>query len=127
MIAPVVHFEIIGKNPEYLRKYYAELFGWSINDAPVADAISDQNSYGFVDLAQTPEGVGIPGGIGGGGGHTPHTIFYVSVPDVETALQDAERLGGRRVLGPVTNPNGNVVAGHFTDIEGNLVGVAGPT
>ena len=25
---PVVHFEIIGKNPDMLRNYFGELFGW---------------------------------------------------------------------------------------------------
>jgi uncharacterized protein len=25
---PVVHFEVIGKEPDKLRSYYSELFGW---------------------------------------------------------------------------------------------------
>jgi predicted enzyme related to lactoylglutathione lyase len=45
---------------------------------------------------------------------------------VEAALRDAERLGGRRILGPVRNEGTGVVVGHFTDPAGNLVGVAGP-
>jgi len=49
--------------------------------------------------------------------------FYVSVPDVEAALQEAERLGGTRVMGPDQAPTGLVV-GHFTDPEGNLIGLA---
>jgi uncharacterized protein len=48
----------------------------------------------------------------------------VSVPDVEAALQNAERLGGTRVIGPDGTP-GNLVVGQFTDPEGNLIGVAG--
>jgi hypothetical protein len=28
---PVVHFEIIGKNPEKLRDYFGELFGWQFD------------------------------------------------------------------------------------------------
>jgi hypothetical protein len=52
-------------------------------------------------------------------------LFYVGVPDVETALQQAERLGGQRRMGPERAPTGLVV-GHFTDPEGNLIGVAGP-
>ena len=27
---PVVHFEVIGKDPEKLKSYYADLFGWTI-------------------------------------------------------------------------------------------------
>jgi uncharacterized protein len=46
------------------------------------------------------------------------------VPDVEAALRRAERLGGKRVMGPERVPSGLVV-GHFTDPEGNLIGVAG--
>ena len=127
MSQPVVHFEIIGTDPHRLREYYAELFGWTFDeDAPVAPLISATGQYGFVDTMQTPNGVGIPGGVGGGSGYSPHAIFYVGVPDVEAALQNAERLGGTRLLGPAANPNGQVVVGQFTDIEGNLIGVAGP-
>ena len=66
MAHPVVHFEIIGKNPEKLRNYFAELFGWQFDtSSPVAEAVSEPTNYGFVDRATTPDGTGIPGGIGG--------------------------------------------------------------
>lgn len=42
----------------------------------------------------TGEGDGINGGIGGGRGHQPNVLFCVDVPDVESALQKAESLGG---------------------------------
>jgi len=48
----------------------------------------------------------------------------VSGHTLEAALQKAESLGGKRRMGPVRAPSGLVV-GHFTDPEGNLVGVAG--
>ena len=51
-------------------------------------------------------------------------LFYVGVPSVEAALQRAESLGGKRVMGPERAPAGLVI-GHFTDPEGNLIGVAG--
>lgn len=125
MAHPVVHFEIIGKNPEQLRNYYGELFGWQFDTgSPVADAVSESGNYGFVDRIATPDGAGIPGGIGGGAGYPAHVVFYVGVPDVEAALTEAERLGGKRQMGPERTPTGLVV-GHFTDPEGNLIGVAG--
>jgi uncharacterized protein len=124
---PVVHFEIIGANPDTLRDYYRELFGWTFSDnAPVAPAISEQGKYGFIETMQRPDGTGIPGGVGGGSAYAPRALFYVCVPDVETALQNAARLGGTRLLGPAANPNGKVVVGQFADLEGNLIGVAGP-
>jgi predicted enzyme related to lactoylglutathione lyase len=122
---PVVHFEIIGRDPEKLRNYFGELFGWSFDSSsPVAEAVSEPSNYGFVDRLTAPDGTGIPGGVGGGAGYPAHALFYVGVPDVEAALREAERLGGKRVLGPERSPTGLVI-GHFTDPEGNLIGVAG--
>jgi predicted enzyme related to lactoylglutathione lyase len=127
MANPVVHFEIIGKNTTKLQAYYDLLFGWHAStDSPVAPEISDAGQYEFIDKITTGDGTGIPGGIGGGEHFAPHSIFYVGVPDVEAALKKAEELGGTRLLGPVVKPGGGLVVGHFTDPEGNMIGVAGP-
>ena len=83
-------------------------------------------NYGMVDAKdnKTADGnVGIGGGVGQGPeGYGGHVTFYVAVPDVEEALQKAESLGGKRVMGP-EDIMGMVVLGQFTDPEGNLVGV----
>jgi len=119
---PVVHFEIIGNDPERLRGYYGDLFGWAFDTGgPVAASVSEAGRYGFTQ----PES-GIPGGVGGGAGHPRQTVFYVGVPDVEAALAKAESLGGKRVMGPERAPGRDLVVAHFTDPEGNLVGLAGP-
>jgi predicted enzyme related to lactoylglutathione lyase len=126
MAQPVVHFEVIGADPQGLRTFYGELFQWEFDtDVPVAEAVSEAGNYGFVDRYTTDDGTGIRGGVGGGAGYAPHTIFYVGVPSVEAALSEAERLGGTRVLGPETNTGGDLVIGHFRDPEGNIIGVAG--
>jgi uncharacterized protein len=123
MAQPVVHFEIIGSDPGRLRGYYGELFGWEFDTSgPVAETVSAAGEYGFVDPG---DGGGIPGGVGGGPGYDGHVVFYVGVPDVEAALQEAERLGGTRRMGPETAPGGGLVVGNFADPEGNLVGLAG--
>jgi hypothetical protein len=125
MSQPVVHFEVVGKDPKRLRKYFGELFGWEFEvPSPVANEVSETESYGFLNLVRSDDGVGIPGGVGGGPGYESHALFYVGVSNVEAALQRAEDLGGKRVMGPATSPNGLVV-GHFTDPEGTLIGVAG--
>ncbi len=121
---PVVHFEIIGKNPKELRRYYGDLFGWTFDtSSPVSEAISQPTDYGFVDGGQN--GGGIAGGVAGGPDYDSHVTFYVGVENVEEALRKAEDLGGVRRLGPVRSPSGNLVVGHFTDPEGHLIGVAG--
>jgi predicted enzyme related to lactoylglutathione lyase len=125
MAQPVVHFEIIGRDPENLRDYYGGLFGWAFETpSPVAAEVSDPDSYGFLDLVATENGTGIRGGVGGGPGFTSHAVFYVGVPNVEAALRRAQALGGTRVMGPARSPSGLVV-GHCTDPEGTLIGVAG--
>jgi predicted enzyme related to lactoylglutathione lyase len=124
---PVVHFEVIGTDPGKLRSYYGEMFGWEFDTSgSVSEAVSLPGNYGFVDRNTTDDGTGIPGGVGGGRDYDAHVIFYVGVPDVEAALQKAERLGGTRRMGPARAPGRDLEVGQFTDPEGNLIGVAGP-
>ncbi len=123
---PVVHFEIIGRDPTKLRSYYGDLFGWEFDTSgPVAEAVSQSGNYGFVGRNTTSDGTGIPGGVGGGAGYDGHVLFYVGGPDVEAALQKAESLGGTRQMGPDQAPGAALVVGHFTDPEGHLIGLAG--
>jgi uncharacterized protein len=123
---PVVHFEIIGNDAAGLRDYYGKLFGWTFDTSgPIAAPVSAPGNYGFIERNTTSDGTGIPGGVGGGAGYGSHVIFYIAVPDVEAALAGAERLGGTRRMGPEQAPGSGLVVGHFTDPEGNLVGVAG--
>lgn len=125
---PVVHFEIIGKDPVRLRSYYAALFGWEYDTSgPVAEEVSEAGNYGFVDSGPTGDGHGIPGGVGGGAGYGSRALFYVGVPDVGAALEEAERLGGTRRMGPNRVAGRDLAVGHFADPEGNLIGLAGPT
>ncbi len=113
---PVVHFEVVGKDGAKLQGYYGELFGWSMNaDNPM--------NYALVEAEESDNGKGIPGGIGQGPeGYEGHLTFYVEVPDVEASLQQAESLGGTRVMGPETVMP-DVTLGQFTDPEGNVVGL----
>ena len=120
---PVVHFEIIGRDPATLRSYYSDLFGWEFHTGDAfTEAVSQPGNYGFVDASAT--GGGIDGGVGGGEGYEGRVLFYVGVPDVEAALSKAESLGGQRRMGPEGTP-GTLVVGWFSDPEGNLIGVAG--
>jgi predicted enzyme related to lactoylglutathione lyase len=113
---PVVHFEVMGKDGEKLRSFYAELFDWAIDaDNPLG--------YGIVERETNFEGVGIGGGIGGiPEPMSGHLTFYVEVPDVEAALARAEQLGGTRLMGPSEVQPG-IELGHLSDPEGHVVGV----
>ena len=120
---PVVHFEVIGRTPDALRAYYNELFGWQFDTSgPVSGEVSEAGNYGFIE----PTSGGIAGGVGGGAAYAPHVVFYVGVDDVAATLERAESLGGTRAMGPDRAPGRDLVVAQFTDLEGNLVGLAGP-
>jgi len=123
MSRPICHFEIIGRDPARLRAFYGELFGWEyeVGD-PATTTVADAGNYGFLADAAND----VHGGVAGGDGFEPRVVVYMSVEDVESALVAVERLGGTRVMGPEGTP-GTIVVGRFTDPEGNLVGLAGPT
>jgi uncharacterized protein len=50
MAQPVVHFEVVGRDPTRLRCYFSQLFGWSFTlPSPVAEEVFAPNEYGFLD------------------------------------------------------------------------------
>ena len=115
---PVLHFEIVGKDGEALRRFYGDLFDWKFD-------VNDQFGYGTVaregNLGE--DGVGIGGGVGQAPpGADGHLTFNVAVPDVEETLAAAERMGAKRVMGPEEIFEG-LTLGMFRDPEGNVVGV----
>jgi predicted enzyme related to lactoylglutathione lyase len=105
---PVTWFEIVGKDSSKLRGFYSAVFGWQYQIPPDMD-------YGMVDN----EGRGIGGGVGGG--DAAHAIFYAEVDDPQSFMSKVEASGGK-VATPVMD-GGMVTFGHFTDPEGNLVGL----
>jgi predicted enzyme related to lactoylglutathione lyase len=119
---PVVHFEVVGQDPEKLRSYFSELFGWEFDT-------NNPMNYGIVTREgnTAPDGQGIGGGVGGAPeGYSGHVTFYVSVPDVEAALAKAEALGGERVMGPHTMEEQRIELGQFKDPEGHVIGLVRP-
>ena len=123
---PVVHFELIGPDPARLRAFYGALFDWTAPaGAPVAERVSDQAEYSFLD--PDPGAPAAAGGIGGGPGFASHAIFYVGVENVRAAVDRAEDLGATVVLAPQRNEGGQVTVAHILDPAGNLVGIAGPS
>jgi uncharacterized protein len=108
---PVVWFEVAGRDFDNLSKFYSELFHWKVSaDNPVG--------YGMVE---TGKDVGVQGGIFAG--DTEYVTFYVSVPDLEAKLKEAQNLGAKVVQPPTpTTPDGPTVA-MISDPEGHRVGV----
>jgi predicted enzyme related to lactoylglutathione lyase len=113
MAAPVVHFEILGKDAKKLQNFYSDLFGWKIN-------ANNPMNYGLVEAAG--EG-SIGGGIGSAGEGAPgHITFYVQVDDLQSYLDKAESMGGKTIV-PVTEIPNMVTFALFQDPEGNMIGL----
>ncbi len=113
MTRPVVFFQIWGKDPDRLREFYREIFGWKI-DEPNA-----------IGVSTIEHGVGGPtDGIGGSimAGAEARVLVYVQVLDPVETLAKAEALGGRRVMEPFDVPDGPTVA-QMADPEGNVIGL----
>jgi predicted enzyme related to lactoylglutathione lyase len=107
-------FDISTPDAARATQFYQEMFGWQIN------ALDDNYSM----IAQ--EGNPPAGGIGQAGPSSPYTglVVYFPVDDVVTALDRAEKLGGRRVMEPQPTPMGRIAA--FADPDGNCVGLQSP-
>ena len=110
---PVVHFEVVGGDGLELQKFYAELFGWHIQNMP------EMANYGIVD---THAGEGINGGVGGTPEGDTYLTFYVAAPDPQAILDKAEKLGGKVVMPVMEIPN-VVTLAQFEDPQGNRIGI----
>ena len=107
---PVVHFELFAKDAPALGAFYAELFGWNLQDLP-------DIRYVLID---TGAGAGISGGILSVADGWRQPMFYVSVDDLQPALDRVERAGGATTLPPITEV---VSFAQFSDPEGHVVGL----
>ena len=108
---PVVFFEIGCKDSAPTIEFYSQLFDWNIGSTPMGGRIDPKE--------------GIPGQITSLG-HEPHqyTLFYVQVDDVASSIEQAVRLGGTALVGPMTIPHGTFA--WIQDPGGNTVGLWKP-
>jgi uncharacterized protein len=103
---PVVHWEIVARDPQRQAAFYGALFNWTITAGPVR---------------QIPAGIGGP--EPGPGGHirrgdSPAVTLYVQVRDLRATLARVEPLGGSLVTEPFDVPGGPTLAA-IKDPEGN--------
>ena len=108
----VAHVEIRSADPDASRAFYGRLFDWQFPEAP---------EPGYTYIVTGIEGA-VPGGIGRAPAGPGQVTFFVDVADVQAALEQAVRLGGRIVL-PATSVPG-VTFGLFADPQGLVVGVS---
>lgn len=102
---PVVHWEIVARDPQAQAGFYRSLFNWDVGDGAIM---------------QIAPGLGGP--EPGPAGHIrqgdPLVVLYVQVRDIRDSLQQAEDLGGRVVIEPFDIEGGPTIA-YIADPEGN--------
>ena len=117
---PVAYFELGAQDAAQLTEFYANLFDWSSEGMPSA---MPNLPYFHIQ----PDGDGIPGGVLQTSvemGMPPNYVMvYVSVDDIQAALDKAESLGGQTLVPPTEIPGGRGHIAVFSDPAGNVMGL----
>lgn len=110
MKAIVNHFEIPADDLERAQSFYAEVFGWKMEDW------GDGNI-----MVEAAEG-GIGGDIHQRGTAVPHPTVVITVDRIEDALAAVVEKGGTAVT-EIETMEGMGRYCYFKDTEGNLLGL----
>jgi len=113
---PVVHFELMSKDPEKVSDFYAKIFGWKVNYRP-------EINYRLVETAGG--GMGINGGIVQPDKEGPwpgNQLFYVLVDDLADYRKKIVAAGGRIHVEEQEVPGMGWLC-LFTDPEGRMNGL----
>ena len=112
---PVVHWELMSKEPEKVAAFYAKLFGWKIDHRP-------EMNYRIVDTAA---GSGINGGIIKPEREGPwpgNMLFYIAVDDLAAYRKKILAAGGKIHVEEQAVPGMGAFC-LFTDPEGRMMGL----
>lgn len=112
---PVVHWELLSRNPEKISDFYGKLFGWKIQHIP-------ELNYRVVET-------GGQGGINGGimqptcDGPLPgNTTFYIGVDDLAAYRTRIVEAGGKILVEEQEVPGMGALS-LFTDPDGRMIGL----
>jgi hypothetical protein len=107
---PIVHVEIVSKNPHTAGDFYKEVFGWKID--------VDQN-FDYVQFSADPgPGGGFPQVDEQQGMQSGDVLLYLGTDDIEGTLARIEACGGK-TLAPKTEIPGIGWFAIFADNNGS--------
>lgn len=115
----VIHFEIYTDDPERVRGFYQDVFGWQIKkwEGP--------NEYWLVTTGKERE-PGINGGLlRPREGQSAGTINTINVPSLDQFIEKIERCGGN-ICVPRMAIEGIGWLAYAQDPEGNVFGILQP-
>ncbi len=112
----ISHFEIPARDPNRLRQFYSEVFGWKFKNSALRNLQYWRISTGTKHLP------GVEGGLYKKGSKAQTPLNYVSTPDIDESMAEVERAGGHITVGKKGTPDHGFTA-IGTDPEGNPIGL----
>jgi predicted enzyme related to lactoylglutathione lyase len=114
---PVVHWELMSRDPEKVSAFYEKLFGWKIN-------VYGPMNYRIVETGGEP---GINGGIAQlqceeANAPPPGTLFYIAVDDLAAYRDRIKGAGGQIHIEEQEVPEMGWFC-LFSDPEGRMMGL----
>ena len=121
----IIHFEIPAQNVDKLKSFYENLFGWKIVKTP-----GDFMEYWVIQTVPTddkgmPMRPGVNGGMYKKQSESNIPVNYIRVEDIDKALNDVVKLGGKVTMGKQEVPGIGYVA-QIRDPEGNPIAMIHP-
>jgi predicted enzyme related to lactoylglutathione lyase len=109
-----VHFEIPIDEPERASRFYRDVFGWNVNQWEGQD-------YWIMDSGGE-ERYGTNGALHPRQAAPDGVTIYMSVDDIDEAMQKIKEAGGHLLTGKMPVP-GMGYSAQFRDPEGNAIGL----
>lgn len=101
MGSPVMHWQIVTKNPDQLGEFYTKLFGWQMQ-------ANNALGYRMIDTASER---GINGGIWPAPPEAKGFVqLMIEVADVAAHVKQAAALGAKVIVPPQKFPDGDELA-----------------
>lgn len=111
----IVHIELSASDRKALSKFYADVFGWEIQD------IDDLNYSTF------KAGDGVAGGFNPVSDQNPAgtVTIYIETDDIPASLKEVQKAGGTILMPEMEIPRTGTF-GLFRDPQGNMIGLFKP-
>ena len=122
---PLVHFELPVDDAVRAKKFYADIFGWKMDNWPMPDGSTYIGVHTTAIDEKTHQPLK-PGAINGGmvqrSANVPAPIFAINVKSIDEKVKQIEKAGGK-----VTKPKQDILGMGFyayvKDSEGNVIGL----
>ena len=115
----VVHFEIYTDDPETVRPFYQDVFGWKF------EKFGGPLEYWLVTTGDDKE-PGINGGLARPReGQSPGTLNTIAVSSLDRTMKDIETRGGKICVPKMVIPKIGWLA-YAQDLAGNVFGIIEP-